>query len=185
MAKKEKRTLNAFGLYLEKKSVNKAEVCKRTGIHPTRMTWLCYAPILYIRSSELQLISLAINVNPAEMQRELFGHLQLKEPITPSERVIARLVLAFNTNDFGKKYDITTKEIPVMAEIMSFCEKVKTDDEIAEHIGLKRKSSKFNRILRACVDSNWLTFNQNHSVGKATNTYIITVSGTAVLGKDA
>lgn len=181
MAKKEKRTLNAFGLYLEKRSVNKAEVCKRTGIHPTRMTWLCYAPVIYIRSSELQLIALAINVDPAEMQRELFGHLQLKEAITPSERIIAKLTLEFNSNDFGKKYDITTKEIPVIANIMSFCKEVKTDDEIAKHMGLKRKSSKFIRTLKACVEANWLTLNHNHNTGKAVTNYIITETGRDIL----
>lgn len=39
------------------------------GIHPTRMTWLCYEPTLYIRPSELQLVALAINEDVCKMQK--------------------------------------------------------------------------------------------------------------------
>mgnify|MGYP001221504837 CR=1 FL=1 len=181
MAKQSKRTLNAFGIYLEKRSVNKSEVCRRTGIHPTRMTWLCYEPILYVRSSELQLIALAINVDPLQMHNDLFGQLKLKEEISPSEKIIANITSTLGEKNLIEKHELTIREIERIAEILPFCEEGRTDDEIISHIDLKRKSPKFQAALKAAVEASWVTLQQRHEEGKIINTYTTTEQGKKVV----
>lgn len=180
MAKK-KRFLNAFGEYLEKRSVNKAQVCKRTGIHPTRMTWLCYATVLYIRSSELQLIALAINVEPEKMQKDLFGDLKLKEEISPSEKIIANTTSTLAEKNLIEKHELTVREIERIIEILSFCEEGRTDNEIISHIDLKRKSPKFQAALKAAIEADWLTLEQKHIEGALISTYTTTEKGKEIV----
>lgn len=184
MAKQNKRTLNALGVYLEKRSVNKSIVCKRTGIHPTRMTWLCYEPTLYVRSSELQLIALAINVDPLQMHQDLFGHLKLKVDASPSEKVIANITRTLSKNKLIEKHQLTIREIERIAEILPFCEDGKTDDEIINHIGLKRKSPKFQSALKASVEAGWLALQQRHEEGKIISTYTTTEQGKTIIDVD-
>lgn len=181
MAKK-KRLLNAFGEYLEKRSVNKAQVCKRTGIHPTRMTWLCYAPVLYIRSSELQLIALAINEDACKMQKELFGDLELKEEFTPSEKLINSISKSLNDKKLITKYGITVKDIERISEILPFCTEEKSEADILALIGLKRKSSKLATTIKACIEAEWLTLHLRNSEGIITSNYITTEAGKKILG---
>jgi|GEM_PF-1272259 len=181
MAKESIRTLNAFGLYLEKRSVNKSIVCRRTGIHPTRMTWLCYEPTLYIRSSELQLIALAINMDPLQMHHDLFGQLKLKEDISPSEKVTMNITRSLEKNGLIAKHELTLREIERIAEILPFCEAPRMDDEILIHVGLKRKSPKFQATLKAAVEAGWLTLKQRHEEGKIISTYSTTAIGSEVV----
>jgi len=67
-----------LGLYLAKRTVNKAEVARRTGISKSRLTQLTSNESAKLRADELYLIALAINVDPGEMFKELFGGLGLK-----------------------------------------------------------------------------------------------------------
>ncbi|WP_070568250.1 MULTISPECIES: hypothetical protein [Sphingobacterium] len=174
---KKKRTLNAFGQYLEKRSVNKAQVCKRTGIHPTRMTWLCYAPVLYLRSNELQLISLAINVEACQMQKDLFGNLTLKEEFTPSEQLINNISKLLSENNLINKNKISDKDIERIALILPFCIDEKNESEILALLGLKRRSSRLITSLKVCIEVGLLTLHKKNSEGTIVSEYALTELG--------
>lgn len=66
-----------LGLYLAKKSINKAEVARRTGISKSRISQLSSNPTTKLRAEELYLISLAIDIDPCEVMKELYGGLKL------------------------------------------------------------------------------------------------------------
>ena len=68
-----------LGLYLAKKSVNKAEVSRRTDISTTRLSELTLNSSAKLRADELYLIALAIDVDPAEVFNEVCGHLTLEQ----------------------------------------------------------------------------------------------------------
>ncbi|WP_439484118.1 helix-turn-helix domain-containing protein [Cyclobacterium plantarum] len=68
-----------LGLYLAKRTVNKAEVSRRTGISKSRLTQLTSNDTAKLRADELYLVALAINVDPGEMFKELFGGLGLRD----------------------------------------------------------------------------------------------------------
>ena len=68
-----------LGLYLAKKSVNKAEVSRRTDISTSRLSELTLNQSAKLRADELYLIALAIDVNPCEVLKEVCGHLELTE----------------------------------------------------------------------------------------------------------
>ena len=67
-----------LGMYLAKRTVNKAEVSRRTGISKSRLTQLTSNSSAKLRADELYMIALAINVDPGEMFKELFRGLGLK-----------------------------------------------------------------------------------------------------------
>lgn len=70
--------MTKLGLYLDKKSVNKAEISRRTGISKSRLTQLTSNKSSRLRADELYLIALAMDVDPCEVQKEVCGHLLLK-----------------------------------------------------------------------------------------------------------
>lgn len=70
--------MTELGLYLAKRTVNKAEVSRRTGISKSRLTQLTSNDTAKLRADELYLIALAINVDPGEMFKELYKELGLK-----------------------------------------------------------------------------------------------------------
>jgi putative transcriptional regulator len=70
--------LTALGLYLAKRSINKAEVSRKTGLSTYRLSQLSINPKSHVRIEELYLIALAIGVKPGEMFEELCGNLKLK-----------------------------------------------------------------------------------------------------------
>tara|TARA_R110002096_G_scaffold419420_1_gene624063 strand:+ start:816 stop:1046 length:231 start_codon:yes stop_codon:yes gene_type:complete len=70
--------MTELGLYLAKRTVNKAEVSRRTGISKSRLTQLTSNDSAKLRADELYLIALAINTDPGEMFKELFEGLGLK-----------------------------------------------------------------------------------------------------------
>ena len=72
-----KKTLTELGLYLQKKSANKAEVARRTGIHKTRITELCNSETARLTAKELYLIVLAVNDKPDEVFLKLFSGVEL------------------------------------------------------------------------------------------------------------
>ncbi|TAJ05809.1 XRE family transcriptional regulator [Marinilabiliaceae bacterium JC017] len=70
--------MTKLGKFLNKKSINKASVSRRTGISTSRLSELSLNTKAKLRADELYLISMAIEVNPSEMLHELCGHLTLK-----------------------------------------------------------------------------------------------------------
>lgn len=69
--------MTSLGLYLAKKSINKAEVSRRTGISKSRLSQLSSNESAKLRADELYLIALAIDVDPCEVFMELYSHLKL------------------------------------------------------------------------------------------------------------
>ena len=67
-----------LGLFLSKKTVNKAEVSRRTGISKSRLTQLTSKESAQLRADELYLIALAIDADPGEVFKRLYSKLNLK-----------------------------------------------------------------------------------------------------------
>ncbi|HRP58381.1 helix-turn-helix transcriptional regulator [Agriterribacter sp.] len=59
--------MTKLGLYLAQKSVNKAEVARKTGLTKARMNELTLNERSHLRAEELYLIALAIDVAPADL----------------------------------------------------------------------------------------------------------------------
>ena len=70
--------MTELGLYLAKKSVNKAAISRRTGISKSRLTQLTSKENTKLRADELYLIALAIDMDPGEMLNEIYKDLKLK-----------------------------------------------------------------------------------------------------------
>lgn len=70
--------MTELGLYLAKKSVNKAAISRRTGISKSRLTQLTSNENTKLRADELYLIALAIDMDPGEMLNEIYKDLKLK-----------------------------------------------------------------------------------------------------------
>ena len=66
-----------LGLYLAKKSINKAEVARRTGLSKSRLSQLSSNESTKLRVDELYLIALAIDVEPNELLNEVCKGLKL------------------------------------------------------------------------------------------------------------
>jgi DNA-binding Xre family transcriptional regulator len=69
--------MTALGLYLAKRSVNKSDVARKTGISKVRLSELTLNPRTHLRATELQLIALAIQVDPCELLNAVCGELSL------------------------------------------------------------------------------------------------------------
>lgn len=69
--------MTELGKYLNKKSVNKAEVSRRTGISPSRLSELSLNSSTKLRADEIYLIALAIDISPGEVLEEVCGHLTI------------------------------------------------------------------------------------------------------------
>lgn len=69
--------MTRLGKYLAKKSVNKSEVSRKTGISKARISELTLNMSTKLRADELYLIALAITVDPCEILKEVCGHLKL------------------------------------------------------------------------------------------------------------
>lgn len=71
--------MTKLGYYLGQRSVNKAEVARKTGLSTARMNELTLKERSKLRAEELYLIAMAINVKPAEMMEEMYHDLTLFE----------------------------------------------------------------------------------------------------------
>jgi putative transcriptional regulator len=71
--------MTKLGKYLAKKSVNKSEISRKTGISKVRMSELTLNENTKLRADELYLIALAVNVDPCEVLKEVCGHLKLEK----------------------------------------------------------------------------------------------------------
>ena len=70
--------MTSLGKYLERKSINKAKVARRTGISKSRLSQLSSNETTKLRADELYLIALAIDNDPGEMFKEIFDNLKLE-----------------------------------------------------------------------------------------------------------
>lgn len=68
-----------LGLYLSRKSVNRSDVSRKTGISKTRLSELANNKSTKLRADELYLIALAIDVEPCEVLKEVCKNITLKE----------------------------------------------------------------------------------------------------------
>ncbi|MCW3105136.1 MAG: DNA-binding protein [Bacteroidetes bacterium] len=71
--------MTKLGKYLAKRSVNKSEISRKTGISKPRISELTLNTATKLRADELYLIALAINVEPCEILLEVCGHLKLEK----------------------------------------------------------------------------------------------------------
>ena len=70
--------MTELGLYLAKKSVNKSEISRRTGISKSRLSELSMNSTARLRADELYLIALAIDIDASVMIEHLFKNIKLK-----------------------------------------------------------------------------------------------------------
>ena len=69
--------MTEFGIYLAKRSINKSEVSRKTGISKPRLSELTLKESAHLRAKELYLISLAIGADPCELLKEIYGNVKL------------------------------------------------------------------------------------------------------------
>lgn len=70
--------MTELGKFLDKKSVNKAEISRRTGISTSRLSELSLRESTRLTAEELYLIALAIDTKPAAILEEVCKHLKLE-----------------------------------------------------------------------------------------------------------
>ena len=71
--------MTELGLFLSRKSVNRSDVSRKTGISKTRLSELSNNERTKLRADELYLIALAIDVDPCEVFKQVCKDLKLKE----------------------------------------------------------------------------------------------------------
>ena len=67
-----------LGIYLSRKSINRSEVSRKTGISKTRLSELSNNQNTKLRVDELYLIALAIDVNPCELMEFVCNNIKLR-----------------------------------------------------------------------------------------------------------
>lgn len=70
--------MTKLGEYFSKKSINKSEVARKTGLSKPRLTELTNNTQTKLRADELYLIALAIDVDPGNLLEFVCEGLQLK-----------------------------------------------------------------------------------------------------------
>ena len=70
--------MTELGLFLAKKSINKAEVSRRTGISASRLSELTINKSAHLRAKELYLIAMAIDVDPCELLKVVCKNVTLE-----------------------------------------------------------------------------------------------------------
>jgi DNA-binding Xre family transcriptional regulator len=68
-----------LGKYLTDKSINKAEVSRKTGIRKSRLSQLSIKENTNLKAEELYLISKAIDSDPNDMLEKIYGHIKLNK----------------------------------------------------------------------------------------------------------
>ncbi|MCR6641620.1 MAG: helix-turn-helix transcriptional regulator [Sporocytophaga sp.] len=69
--------MTELGLFFAKKSINKADVSRKTGISASRLSELTLNEDTHLRAKELYLIALAIDVDPCELLKAIFKGVSL------------------------------------------------------------------------------------------------------------
>jgi DNA-binding Xre family transcriptional regulator len=71
--------MTELGLFLSKKSANKAEISRRTGIGKPRLTHLSNDENTRLTVEELYKIALSINVEPCDLLKAVCKDMKLQE----------------------------------------------------------------------------------------------------------
>ena len=71
--------MTELGLFLSRKSVNRSDVSRKTGISKTRLSELANNESTKLRVDELYLIALAIEVEPCDILKEVCKDLKLEQ----------------------------------------------------------------------------------------------------------
>ncbi|MEQ8421603.1 MAG: helix-turn-helix transcriptional regulator [Arenibacter algicola] len=74
---KQDKSMTELGLYFAKKSVNRSDVSRKSGISKTRLSELANNSNTQLRVKELYLIAMAIDVDPCELLNEVCKGLKL------------------------------------------------------------------------------------------------------------
>ncbi len=69
--------MTQLGLYFAKKSINRSDVSRKTGISKTRLSELANNLNTQLKVKELYLISLAVDEDPGELLKEVCKDLKL------------------------------------------------------------------------------------------------------------
>ncbi|TXK74873.1 helix-turn-helix transcriptional regulator [Mesonia sp. K4-1] len=69
--------MTELGLYFAKKSINRSDVSRKTGISKTRLSELANNPNTQLRVRELYLIALAIDEEPGFLFRQVCKNIEL------------------------------------------------------------------------------------------------------------
>lgn len=69
--------MTKLGIYLAQRSVNKAEIGRRTGLGRQRIGELCNNESTRLSAEELYKIALAINIDPGEIFKEIYKDITL------------------------------------------------------------------------------------------------------------
>lgn len=69
--------MTELGLFLSKRSVNKAEISRKTGISKSRLTQLSNNLSTKLTAEELYKIALSINTKPCDLLTELYREISL------------------------------------------------------------------------------------------------------------
>ncbi|MEO0556382.1 MAG: helix-turn-helix transcriptional regulator [Bacteroidota bacterium] len=70
--------MTELGVYLAKRSINKSEVSRKTGISKPRLSELTLKESAHLRAKELYLISLAIGADPCDVLKEIYSGISLE-----------------------------------------------------------------------------------------------------------
>jgi DNA-binding Xre family transcriptional regulator len=71
--------MTELGLFLSRRSINRSDVSRKTGINTTRLNELSNNSRTKLRVNELYKIALAIEVNPCEMLKEVCKEIKLNK----------------------------------------------------------------------------------------------------------
>jgi DNA-binding Xre family transcriptional regulator len=77
--------MTKLGVYLTKKSVNKSEVARKTGLSNPRLSELTINPKAKLRADELYLIAKAIEADPCELLQYLYGEMHMNASANGAE----------------------------------------------------------------------------------------------------
>jgi len=80
-----KGTLTELGLYLARKSINKSDVARKTGLSVFRLSQLTINPKTQLKVTELVLIAKAIEIAPQEILNVLASTITLPEPVAKKQ----------------------------------------------------------------------------------------------------
>ena len=69
--------MTKLGDFFSSKSINKAEIARKTGLSNTRLSELTRKESAKLKADELYLIALAIDIEPSEILTKICGHLNL------------------------------------------------------------------------------------------------------------
>lgn len=71
--------MTELGLFFSRKSVNRSDVSRKTGISKTRLSELANNISTKLRADELYLIALAVDVDPCELLKDVCKGLKLAD----------------------------------------------------------------------------------------------------------